>query len=162
MQFRHLHASDLEGPIDLPGVRDWIGGITPQHAALLLMAPAGTGKTAAVGAIAQRLGREVVLCNLQELLEDSDNGHQLANLLIACETHPKHVIFLDKLDGFLHLWARRHPDAPGRAGELLADWLKRHKDNLLASGITVMLVGRDDSVVPDALASACDATLVTG
>jgi hypothetical protein len=161
MQFRHLHASDLEGPIDLPGLRDWIGGITPQHTALLLMAPAGTGKTPAVGAIAKRLGRDVVLCNLQELLEDSDNGHQLENLLVACETHPRHVIFLDKLDGFLTLWARRHPDAPSRAGELLADWLKRHKDNLTAAGITVVLVGRDAGKVPGGLTAACDATLVT-
>jgi len=162
MHFRHLHASDLEGPIDLPGLHDWIGGITPQQTALLLMAPAGTGKTAAVGAVARRLGREVVLCNLQELLEESDNGHQLENLLIACETHPKHVIFLDKLDGFLKVWARRHPDAPGEAADLLADWLKRHKDNLLAAGITVMLVGRDADAVPDRLTAACDATLVTG
>lgn len=162
MHFRHLHASDLEGPIDLPGVRDWIAGITPQHTALLLMAPAGTGKTAAVGAIAKKLGREVVLCNLKELLEESDDGHQLENLLVACETHPRHVIFLDKVDGFLSVWAKRHPDSPGQAAELLADWLTRHKDNLLAAGITVVLVGRDDSAVPDRLTSACDATLVTG
>ncbi len=83
-----FHASDLEGPIDLPGLHDWIGGITGQQTALMLMAPAGTGKTAAVGAIAQRLGREVVLCNLQELLEELDNGHQLENLLITCEFIP--------------------------------------------------------------------------
>lgn len=148
--------------MDLPGLRDWIGGITPKHTALLLMAPPGTGKAAAVGAVAQKLGREVVLCNLHELLEDADNAHQLENLLIACETHPHHVVYLDKLDGFLSLWRKRHPDAPERAAEILSDWLSRHKDNLRAAEVTVMLVGRDAAAVPDRLTSACDATLVTG
>ncbi len=72
------------------------------------------------------------------------------------------MIYLDKLDGFLKVWARRHPDAPGQAADLLADWLKRHKDNLLAADITVILVGRDADAVPDGLATACDATLGTG
>lgn len=156
MQFRHLHASDLEGPIDLPLLRDWIAGLSPQHSALLLTAPAGTGKSAAVGAIAKRLGREVVLCNLQELLEDADNGHQLENVLIACETHPNHLVCLDKLDGFLAAWDRRHPETPGRAAKVLGDWLRRRKENLLAAGITVVLVGRDAAAIPETITAACD------
>jgi ATPase family associated with various cellular activities (AAA) len=156
MQFRHLHASDLEGPIDLPGLREWIAGLTPRHAALLLLAPAGTGKTAAVGAIARHLGREVVLCNLLEVLDAPDNTHQLENLLIACETHPHHLVFLDKLDGFLEAWDRQHPDATGRAASIIGEWLRKRKDNLLAAAITVIFVGRDARSVPDTIVSACD------
>jgi AAA+ superfamily predicted ATPase len=159
MQFRHLQPSDLEGPIDLPGLRDWVAQLTPKDAALLITAPAGTGKTAAVGAIAAQLGRKVVLCNLKELLEAPDNAHQLENLLIACETHPNHVVFLDRLDHFLEAWDLRHPDTPGRAGSVISNWLRAHKDNLIAAGITVVLVGRSASAVPETLATACDKTL---
>jgi AAA+ superfamily predicted ATPase len=162
MHFRHLQASDLEGPIDLPALRDWIAGLSPQQAALLLTAPAGTGKTAAVGAIARRLGREVVLCNLQELLEGSDNGHQLENLLIACETHPNHLVFLDKLDAFLRASDRRHPDTRGQAARVLGNWLQQHKDNLRAAKITVVLVGRNAEEIPETITTACDTAYQDG
>jgi hypothetical protein len=160
MQFRHLHASDLEGPLDFPGIQEWIAGLTPQDAALLLLAPAGTGKTAAVGAIAKQLGREVVLCNLQELQDAPENAHQLENLLIACETHPNHVVFLDKLDGFLDAWDRHHPDGASRPGEVIGNWLRQRKDNLVAAGITVVLVGRSLGRVPEAIRTACDKQII--
>jgi hypothetical protein len=160
MQFRHLHPSDLEGPIDLPGLRDWVAGLTPQDATLLITAPAGTGKTAAVGAIAKQLGRDVVLCNLKELLDAPDNAHQLENLLIACESHTNHVVFLDRLDHFLEAWDLRHPNSPGGAATVISNWLRKRRDNLVAAAIAVVLVGRNADRVPGALIAACDKRLI--
>src|SRR4051794_11650736 len=82
MEFRHLRPSDLHGPIDLPGMDAWLTGLGPLDTVLLILAPGGTGKAAAVGAIAEKSEREVVLCNLLQILDYADSDHQLHNLLV--------------------------------------------------------------------------------
>src|SRR5437867_770620 len=52
MQFRHLRAADLEGSAEFPGLAEWIENLTPEQCSILLLAPAGSGKTAAVGTVA--------------------------------------------------------------------------------------------------------------
>ena len=69
MHFRNLSPSDLDAPMDLTGLREWIGGLRPTDVALLILAPGGTGKGAAVGRIAGQRNEEVMLCNLMEVLE---------------------------------------------------------------------------------------------
>ena len=86
MHFRNLTHADLEAPMELPGLRDWLGGLRPTDVALLILAPAGTGKSAAVGHIAHRRNEGVMLCNLMEVLDVPNPEQQLASLLVACET----------------------------------------------------------------------------
>src|SRR5437764_14418976 len=72
MQFRHLRPSDLHGTIDLPGLNAWLTSLGPLDTVLLILAPAGTGKAAAVGAIAEKFEHEVVLCDLLQILDYAD------------------------------------------------------------------------------------------
>src|SRR5207249_4084535 len=81
--FRHLRASDLDGCSEFPGLSQWLNDLNPEQCALLLLAPPGTGKTAAVGSIARKTGKPVVMCNLVQVLEYPDSPHQLRNLLVA-------------------------------------------------------------------------------
>ena len=94
MHFRNLTHADLEAPMELPGLRDWIGGLRPSDVALLILAPAGTGKSAAVGHIAHRRSEGVMLCNLMEVLDAPNPEQQLASLLIACETQREELCYL--------------------------------------------------------------------
>src|SRR5918997_4904631 len=98
MQFRNLHAAELEGSTDIPGLNDWLRSIGATDSTVLILAPPGTGKAAAVGKLARRLDRNVVLCNLMELFDYDDPQHQLENLLRLCEVQKQSVIYLDKLD----------------------------------------------------------------
>src|SRR5438270_738328 len=104
MQFRHLRPSDLHGSTDLPGLDAWLNSLGPLDTVLLILAPPGTGKAAAVGAIAEKLEHEVVLCDLLQTLDYPDADHQLHNLLVACESHQKKVIYLDKVDRLIESW----------------------------------------------------------
>ncbi len=45
MQFKNLKASELDGRVELPGLNEWIESLNGTEAALLIAAPAGTGKT---------------------------------------------------------------------------------------------------------------------
>src|SRR2546421_1518345 len=85
MHFRNLTHADLEAPMDLPGLRDWIGGLRPTDVALLMLAPAGAGKSAAVGHIAHRGNEGAMLCNLMAVLDAPHPEPQLATLPNAGE-----------------------------------------------------------------------------
>ena len=81
MQFKNVKASELSGRVELPGLSDWIQSLTGHEAALLIAAPRGTGKTAAVGAIAARLQRDVMQCDLLQIFEYPDSREALRDLL---------------------------------------------------------------------------------
>src|SRR4051794_24041882 len=109
MQFRHLRAADLDGCAELPGLSEWLNELRPEQCAFLLLAPAGTGKSAAVGSVARKTGKSVVMCNLLQVLEYPDSPHQLHNLLVACETQRDTVLYLDKIDELIDTWNQEHP-----------------------------------------------------
>jgi len=159
MEFRHLRPSDLHGPIDLPGMDAWLTGLGPLDTVLLILAPGGTGKAAAVGAIAEKSEREVVLCNLLQILDYADSDHQLHNLLVACESHQHKVVYLDKIDRLIDTWDRQHPEHRGRVAATIRDWIRAKRGALQAEGTTVIFTGRDADVVPPDLMAACDKVL---
>jgi AAA+ superfamily predicted ATPase len=159
MQFRHLRPTDLHGTVDLPGLDAWLKSLGPLDTVLLVLAPAGTGKAAAVGAVAEKFQREVVLCNLLETLDYSDTDHQLHNLLVACESHGKKIVYLDKLDRLIEGWDRQHPELRGRVAATIRDWIRSRHGALQAAGTIVVFTGRDASLVPPDLITACDKVL---
>src|SRR5205085_2458718 len=106
MRFRNVRAEELECSVDIPGLNEWLRSTGATDASVLILAPPGTGKAAAVGRLAHRLGRDVVLCNLMELFDYDDPEHQLENLLRICEVQKSCVIYLDKLDKALTQWQR--------------------------------------------------------
>jgi ATPase family protein associated with various cellular activities (AAA) len=156
MHFRNLTHADLEAPMDLPGLRDWIGALKPTDVALLILAPAGSGKSAAVGHIAHRRGEAVMLCNLMEVLEAPEPEQQLASLLIACETQREELCYLDKLDRLLETWDRQRPDRAGRLAEQVRDWLERKKPVLVERNDAVVFTGRKADAIPESLRRAFD------
>jgi AAA+ superfamily predicted ATPase len=159
MEFRHLRPSDLHGPVDIPGLDAWLKSLGPLDTTLLILAPGGTGKAAAVGAIAEKLDREVVLCNLLQMLDYADTDHQLHNLLVACESHQHKVVYLDKLDRLIEGWDRQHPDLRGRVAATIRDWIRTRRGALQAEGTTVVFTGREPALVPPDLIAACDKVL---
>jgi hypothetical protein len=158
MQFRNLSAEELEGSVDIPGLNDWMRTVGATDATILILAPPGTGKAAAVGRLAHRLGRNVLLCNLMELFDNDDPQHQLENLLRLCEAQRASVIYLDKLDKALVQWARTHQGDDGLTAMLQA-WLGRSKQRLLEDECTLVFTGRDRSSVPESLIAQFDKTL---
>jgi hypothetical protein len=158
MQFRNVRAEELEGSVDIPGLNDWIRSIGATDATALILAPPGTGKAAAVGRLAHRLGRDVVLCNLMELFDNDDPQHQLENLLRLCESQRESVIYLDKLDKALVHWARTHNGDMGLAGTL-EGWLDHAKPRLLDDECTVVFTGRERGTVPESLVQKFDKCL---
>ena len=86
MQFKNLKASELDGRVELPGLNEWIESLNGTEAALLIAAPAGTGKTAAVGAIARKLERDVMQCDLLQVFEYPDSREAFRVLLTIIET----------------------------------------------------------------------------
>jgi AAA+ superfamily predicted ATPase len=158
MQFRNLRAEELEGSADIPGLDDWLHSIGATDTAVLILAPPGTGKAAAVGRLAHRLGRNVVLCNLMELLDYDDPPRQLENLLRICEVQRNAVIYLDKLDRLL-------AEAPsgGQGADLanrLTAWLGGTRERLLDEGTAVVFTGRNPAAVPPSLTERFDKTLI--
>ena len=158
MRFRNLTAEELEGSTDIPGLREWLTSIGATDTAVLILAPPGTGKAAAVGKLAHRLGRNVVLCNLMELLDYDDPQHQLENLLRICEAQRNTVIYLDKLDKALTAWSRGGP-ADGLANTL-ESWLAHARPKLLDDGTVVVFTGREQGVLPESLLAKFDKKLV--
>lgn len=160
MRFRNLSAEELEGSTDIPGLNEWLRSIGATDATVLILAPPGTGKAAAVGRLAHRLDRNVVLCNLMELFDNDDPRHQLENLLRLCEAQRTSVIYLDKVDKAITHWARTH-DGSMALAETLESWLGRAKPKLLEDECTVVFTGRDQGGVPDSLIGKFDKTLVS-
>src|SRR5579872_7325281 len=112
MRFRNLRAEELEGSVDISGLNEWLRSTGATDAAVLILAPAGTGKAAAVGRLAHRLGRDVVLCNLMELFDYNEPQRQLENLLRICEAQRCSVLYLDKLDKALLRWEQSSAGTP--------------------------------------------------
>jgi SpoVK/Ycf46/Vps4 family AAA+-type ATPase len=158
MKFRNLRAEELEGSVDIPGLDDWLRSTGATDAAVMIMAPPGTGKAAAVGRLARRLGRNVVLCNLMELLDYDDPPHQLENLLRLCEAQRHSVIYLDKLDKTLERW-RSRPENGDALVRRLAQWLEDARTRLRDDECTVVFTGRDPAQVPGALSERFDKAL---
>lgn len=157
MHFRNLTHADLEAPMELPGLRDWIGGLRPTDVALLILAPAGTGKSGAVGAIARKRSEGVMLCNLMEVLDAPQPEQQLASLLVACETQRQELCYLDKLDRLLETWDRQRPDRAGELAEQVRVWLLKKKAALVERNDAVVFTGRNRNAIPDSLLQAFDA-----
>ena len=158
MRFRNLRAEELEGSVDIPGLNDWLRSIGATDVAVLILAPPGTGKAAAVGRLAHRLGRDVLLCNLMELYDYDDPQHQLENLLRLCRVQKRSVIYLDKLDKAL-----AHRSQTGQDGSSLAatleSWLADSKQALLEDECTLVFTGRERGLVPEGLVRRFDKVL---
>lgn len=157
MQFRNVRAEELEGSTDIPGLDEWLHGIGATDAAVLILAPPGTGKAAAVGKLAHRLGRDVLLCNLMELFDHDEPSRQLENLLRLCEAQRNAVIYFDKLDKAAERWSRDERGAVFT--EMLTQWLGTAKPRLLDDACTVVFTGREAAGVPGGLKQAFDKTL---
>jgi len=157
MQFRNLRAEELEGSVDIPGLNDWLRSTGATDATVLILAPPGTGKAAAVGRLAHRLGRDVVLCNLMELFDYQEPERQFENLLRICEAQRNSVIYLDKLDKALDRW----PDSDRASlATRLEKWLGEAHQRLLDDECTVVFTGREQGSVPDSLIQKFDKALV--
>ena len=157
MRFRNLTHADLEAPMDLPGLRDWIGSLKTTDVALLILAPAGTGKSAAVGHIAHRRNEGVMLCNLMEVLDVPNPEEQLASLLVACETQRQELCYLDKLDRLLETWDRQHPEKAGLLAEQIRTWIEKKKPQLMERNDAVVFTGRNADAIPESLRRTFDA-----
>jgi hypothetical protein len=157
MQFRNLRAEELEGSVDIPGLNEWLRSTGATDATVLILAPPGTGKAAAVGRLAHRLGRDVVLCNLMELFDYQEPDRQFDNLLRICEAQRNSVIYLDKLDKALDRW----PETDGVSlASRLESWLGHAHQRLLDDECTVVFTGRERGSVPESLISKFDKALV--
>ncbi len=159
MQFRHLRADDLDGSSELPGLSAWLDELRPDQCAFLLLAPPGTGKSAAVGSVARKTGKRVVMCNLMQVFEYPDPPHQMENLLLACATQRGTLLYLDKVDELLGTWAREHPEDSGRLASLLKEWIDGSRDRLREEGTVVVCTGRKPALVPDDLRASFDRVL---
>jgi hypothetical protein len=159
MQFRHLRASDLDGCSEFPGLSEWLDNLDSEQCALLLLAPPGTGKTAAVGSIARKTGKQVVMCNLLQVLEYPDSPHQLQILLVAIGNQRDSILYLDKVDELIDTWDREHPNETGRMAGLLKEWLEGARGRLREEGALVVCTGRVASRVPNSLRSSFDRVL---
>ncbi|MFN3648074.1 MAG: AAA family ATPase [Armatimonadota bacterium] len=159
MHFRNLHADELKGSVDIPGLNDWLVQTGATDAAVLILAPPGTGKAAAVGRIADRLGRDVLMCNLMELFENHDAQHQLENLLRLCEAQKNSVMYLDKLDAALAKWKKLH-EGDDSLAKTLCSWLRQSKEKLVNDECLLVFTGRDQSAVPQELISCFNKALI--
>ena len=158
MRFRNVRAEELEGSTDIAGLDDLLHSVGATDAAILILAPPGTGKAAAVGRIAHRLGRDVVLCNLMEVFDHEEPLRQIENLLRLCEAERERVIYLDKLDKALDRAGRIEGGAT--LAKELEDWICNSKPRLLEDECTVIFTGRNGGHVPPSLIKCFDKQLV--
>jgi hypothetical protein len=158
MRFRNLQAEELEGSTDIAGLDSWLHSIGATDATVLIMAPPGTGKAAAVGKLSHRLGRNVVLCNLMEIFDTDEPHRQLESLLRICEVQKNCVIYLDKLDKALVRWEKN--DDSNTLAATLQGWLKSTKARLLEDECTVVFTGREKECVPESLIGSFDKSLL--
>jgi len=157
MRFRKLTAQDLNGPADLPGFEAWLAGWGAQDRSALILAPPGAGKGGAVGAIAKHLKKDVVLCNMLELLDYEDRDRQLRSLLLACQTQRNTVVQLDKLSQAAEQWST---DGASDLGDQIAQWLKDARPALEQANSVVVFAGREASGLSPALLDAVDRKLI--
>lgn len=159
MRFRNVRAEELEGSVDIAGLNEWLRSTGATDTTVLILAPPGTGKAAAVGRLARRVDRNVLVCNLMELFDCDDPQHQLENLLRLCSAQRHSVIYLDKLDKALERWSRSSNGSPSMASTL-EEWLGHSKEKLLEDECTVVFTGRDRSLVPESLIQKFDKSLI--
>lgn len=158
MRFRNLRAEELEGSAEIEGLEDWLRTTGATDASVLILAPAGTGKAAAVGRLAHRLGRDVLLCNLMELFDHAEPERQLDGLLRLCASQRHSVIYLDKLDKALGQAEKSGSDSA--FVDRLAGWLSESRSRLLDDECTVVFTGREPDGVPEPLRSRFDKCLI--
>lgn len=159
MQFKNVKASELDGRVDLPGLAEWVESLSGDEAAVLITAPAGTGKTAAVGAIARRLNRDVMQCDLLQVFNYPDSAEALRNILTIAE-NVRSVVF--QADGIDRLSDRfRKADNAGPL-EDVRQWLAEKKDVLRSHGAVFIATGRSVSRVPEELRAQFDQSFTPG
>ncbi len=155
MQFKNLKASEVEGRVDVPGLADWLDNLSGGEASVLITAPAGTGKTAAVGAIARKLHHDVMQCDLLQVFRYPDSKEALRSIL-AIADNLRAVVF--QADGIDRLAERFRESGDPSALEELRHWLAEKRDSLRAKGVSFVATGRKMSALPDDLRAEFEKT----
>jgi Cdc6-like AAA superfamily ATPase len=158
MQFKNLKASELDGRVELPGLNEWIESLSGNEAALLIAAPAGTGKTAAVGAIARKLERDVMQCDLLQVFEYPDSREALRDILTIVE-NLRSIVF--QADGIGRLGERFRQAGDASALEEMRDWLADKKERLRSRDVVLVATGRKIGDLPEELREQFDKTFST-
>ncbi len=153
MQFKNLKASELDGRVELPGLNEWIESLNGTEAALLIAAPAGTGKTAAVGAIARKLERDVMQCDLLQVFEYPDSREAFRDLLTIIE-NLRSIVF--QAEGIGRLGGRFQEAGDASALDLMRDWLADKKDRLRSRGVVLVATARSLNGLPEDLLAQFD------
>jgi len=159
MQFKNVKASELSGRVELPGLSDWIQSLTGHEAALLIAAPRGTGKTAAVGAIAARLQRDVMQCDLLQIFEYPDSREALRDLLTIVE-NLRSIVF--QADGIGRVADRFREQGDTAALDDMRDWLADKKARLDSRDVVLVATGRRLDSLPEDLRARFDRTFPEG
>ncbi|NLC56661.1 MAG: AAA family ATPase [Armatimonadetes bacterium] len=155
MQFKNVKASELGDRVELPGLAEWIERLRGDEAAILIAAPAGTGKTAAVGAIARQVQRDVMQCDLLQVFEYPDSHEALRSILTIAE-NLRATVF--QADGFDRLVERLQEAGDSAALDELRGWLADKKERLRSFKVTFVATGRQLEVLPADLRAQFDAT----
>ncbi|MBI3946872.1 MAG: AAA family ATPase [Armatimonadetes bacterium] len=148
MQFKNLKAAELDGRVDLPGLAEWIRELRGDEVALLITAPAGTGKSAAVGAIARKLKRDVMQCDLLQVFRYPDSREALRNILTIAE-NLRHILF--QAEGIDRISERFAQTGDAGALEDVREWLATKRNHLREHEVTFVATGRSAGAVPAAL-----------
>ena len=159
MQFKNLKASEFEGRVDLPGLVDWVAGLSGKETALLIPAPAGTGKTAAVGAIAHKMEHDGMQCDLLQVFRYPDSREALRSIL-AIVQNLRSIVF--QADGIDRLGERFLEAGDASAVDEVSHWLADNKATLLERGVTFVATGRKLDAVSEDLRSHFDSIFVPG
>lgn len=153
MQFKNLKASELDGQVELPGLAEWVNSLSGQETALLITAPAGTGKTAAVGMIARKLERDVMACDLLQVFEYPDSRDVLRNILTIAANLRSLVFLAEGLDRLLERFQKAGDSG---VAEEISNWLADKKDRMHSYGVTFVATGRTMNTVPQELRAQFD------
>ena len=153
MRFQNVKPEELEGPIKLAGFSEWAKSLPPGSGAesVLLAAPPGTGKGAAIGCLADALHYDIVRCRLKQLLEYPDPAGEFKAMLQGAEHLHRTVIWLDGLDRFLAEVVRD-------GDMILNDWLKTEHNLLKKNELIVVGTARQTDALPGAAVDAFDRT----
>lgn len=148
MQFKNLKASEWEGHVDLTGLAAWVEALRGDEVALLIVAPAGTGKTAAVAAIANKLKRDVMQCDLLQVFSYPDSREALRNILTIAE-NLHHIVF--QAEGIDRASQRLREAGADNALEEMREWLAAKKAHLREREVVFVATGRQAEAVPEEL-----------
>lgn len=159
MRFKNLKASDLEGRVDLPGLSEWLGTLSGDETSVLITAPAGTGKMAAVGAIARRLQHDVMQCDLLQVFEYPDT-HEALNSILRIAENVRGVIF--QADGIDRMADRFRQAGDADAADAIRAWLVEKRDALRSHGVAFVATGRHAAHLPEGLRAAFDKVFDAG